>query len=53
MPHEGYEIFEIHPVRLGGDPVDPKNKMKLTREEHIKYVVFWNRKIAALLKQKP
>jgi len=42
----GKEIFEVHPVILGGDPTDPANKVVLTREEHIKAVRFWNRVIA-------
>jgi len=42
----GKEIFEIHPVILGGDPVDPKNKTVLDREQHIQAVNYWNRVIA-------
>ncbi|RPJ52067.1 MAG: hypothetical protein EHM23_33340 [Acidobacteria bacterium] len=40
---EGREIFEILPIKLGGDPTDPKNKTTLTREKHIQAVRFWNR----------
>jgi hypothetical protein len=48
------EIFEIKPVILGGSPTDPANKMVLTREEHIKAVVYWNKLIADLrAKQNP
>jgi hypothetical protein len=38
----GREIFEIHPIILGGNPTDPSNKVLLTREEHIKAVRYWN-----------
>lgn len=36
------EIFEIHPVILGGDPTDSANKTLLTRAEHIEAVHYWN-----------
>jgi hypothetical protein len=39
----GMEIFEITPIILGGSPTDPANKTMLTREDHIKAVVYWNR----------
>lgn len=39
------EVFEVHPVILGGDPTDRKNKTLLTREQHIQAVVYWNREI--------
>ncbi len=41
----GKEVFEIHPVILGGDPTDPNNKTLLSREQHIQAVVYWNREI--------
>jgi hypothetical protein len=41
----GKEVFEIHPVILGGSPTDPANKTVLSREEHIQAVVYWNRVI--------
>ena len=44
----GMEIFEITPVILGGDPVDPKNKTLLTRAQHIEAVRYWNRVIRRL-----
>lgn len=44
----GKEIFEITPVILGGSPTDLSNKVLLTREEHIKAVVYWNRIVAEL-----
>ena len=39
----GLEVFEIHPVILGGDPMDPANKCTLTREQHFEAVRYWNR----------
>lgn len=44
----GKEIFEITPVILGGSPTDPANKTVLTREDHIKAVVHWNKVIKEL-----
>ena len=44
----GKEIFEITPVILGGSPTDPANKALLSREDHIKAVVYWNRIIEEL-----
>jgi len=46
------EIFEVHPVILGSDPIDPTNKVLLTRKEHIKAVRFWNRVIAEQRRKK-
>ena len=48
----GKEIFEIHPIILGGSPTDPTNKAILTREQHIQAVAYWNREIQKLRKQK-
>ena len=45
----GMEIFEITPVLLGGDPVDPKNKTVLTRQQHIEAVRYWNNMIRTRL----
>lgn len=44
----GMEIFEITPVIVGGDPVNPKNKTLLTREQHMEAVRYWNGLIAEL-----
>jgi hypothetical protein len=41
--YAGKEIFEIHPVILGGSPTDPANKTVLTRAQHIEAVRYWNR----------
>jgi hypothetical protein len=46
----GMEIFEITPIILGGDPVDPKNKTVLTRQQHIEAVRYWNKLIRDLRK---
>lgn len=39
----GKEIHEIQPVVFGGDPLDPKNKIPLSPNDHAKLVVFWNK----------
>jgi hypothetical protein len=44
----GKEIFEVHPIILGGSQNDPKNKVVLTRSEHIKAVNYWNKIIRDL-----
>jgi hypothetical protein len=46
------ELFEITPVILGGDPVDPKNKTWLTRQQHFEAVRYWNRVIHELRERK-
>lgn len=38
----GKEIFEIHPVILGGSPNDLQNKALLNRQQHIDAVRYWN-----------
>lgn len=48
----GKEIFEIHPVILGGSPTDPNNKAVLSREEHIQLVRYWNGVISGLRNKK-
>lgn len=45
---QGKEVFDITPVVLGGSPTDPSNKTLLTREEHIKAVVYWNQVVKQL-----
>jgi hypothetical protein len=44
------EVFEIHPVILGGSPTDPTNKTILTRQQHIEAVRYWNNVIRDLRK---
>lgn len=41
--YAGKQIHEIHPVKFGGSPTDPANKIALTPAEHAKYTTFWNR----------
>ena len=36
------EIFEKHPIVLGGDPSDKTNKVLIDEKEHVKAVVFFN-----------
>jgi len=47
----GKEIFEIKPIILGGSPTDSKNKIALSRKEHIKAVNYWNSIIRDLRKK--
>ncbi len=49
----GKEIFEIHPVVLGGSATDPTNKVALTREQHIAAVRYWNKVISDMREVKP
>lgn len=44
----GKELFDIHPVKLGGDSHDVSNKTYLSRTNHIKLVRFWNSHIRCL-----
>lgn len=44
------EIFEVHPIILGGSPTDENNKIILTREQHIEAVNYWNKIIKDLKK---
>lgn len=39
----GTEIFEVKPVKFGGSPTDPQNKIKVDRRTHIRLVRYWNR----------
>lgn len=45
---KGLEIFDITPIVLGGNPNDAKNKVLLSRKEHIEAVRYWNRIIKEL-----
>jgi hypothetical protein len=40
---KGKEVHEIHPVKFGGDPTDPTNKMILPKEEHLDLTLWWAR----------
>ena len=39
----GKQIHEIQPVKYGGSPTDPANKIALTPQEHAQYTNWWNR----------
>lgn len=39
---KGFEIAELTPVMIGGDPLAPENKVYLTRKQHIEFVNYWN-----------
>jgi RHS repeat-associated protein len=38
----GKHIHEIHPVKFGGSPTDPANKVYLSPAEHAKFTSWWN-----------
>ena len=42
-PTAGKEIREKHPVVLGGDPVNPDNKVFIAPPEHAEASTFFNR----------
>ena len=42
----GMELVEITPILLGGDPIEAKNKMWLTRQQHFEFVRHWNKVIS-------
>ena len=39
----GKQIHEIQPVKFGGSPTDPSNKIPLTPSEHAKATTWWRR----------
>jgi RHS repeat-associated protein len=41
--YDGKQIHERQPVKFGGSPTDPNNKMALTPERHRDYNRFWAR----------
>ncbi len=47
----GMEIYELHPVILGGSPNDPSNRTAVTRAQHIQLVRYWNREIQQIQEQ--
>ncbi|MGN0495921.1 MAG: polymorphic toxin-type HINT domain-containing protein, partial [Lachnospiraceae bacterium] len=40
---KGLEIHEVLPVKFGGNPIDVDNKVVLTKKQHSKFTVFWNK----------
>jgi len=47
----GMELAETTPTIVGGNPNDPENKVRLTRQQHFEMVRYWNRVISDLRKQ--
>lgn len=47
----GMELFEVLPVILGGNPIDPGNKVWLNRYQHFEAVRYWNNVISKLRKE--
>jgi toxin YxiD len=45
---DGLEIHEVKPVKFGGSPDDPGNKVFLTPEEHQQFTNFWNGELRRL-----
>jgi hypothetical protein len=43
VAYAGKEIHEIHPVKFGGSPTDPANKIALTPGEHTSATTWWAR----------
>jgi hypothetical protein len=41
----GMVAHEVHPVALGGDPIDPANRILITLEKYVELVAWWNRQI--------
>jgi len=39
----GKDIHEVKPVKFGGSPTDPTNKVYLDRNDHKEYTKFWNK----------
>jgi hypothetical protein len=39
----GQQIHEIQPVKFGGSPTDPANKIPLTPQQHAPATTWWNR----------
>ncbi|GAB4191302.1 MAG: hypothetical protein Fur006_34290 [Coleofasciculaceae cyanobacterium] len=44
----GKQIHEIKPVKFGGSPTDPSNKIALSLQEHAKLTTWWNRLLREL-----
>lgn len=40
--YAGKQIHEILPVKFGGSPTDPRNKIAVSRSEHTQLTNFWN-----------
>lgn len=44
----GKQIHEIQPVKFGGSPTDPANKIPLTRQQHAQVTTWWSRFLRSL-----
>jgi hypothetical protein len=40
--YAGKQIHEVLPVKFGGNPTDPANKIALTPGQHAELTNFWN-----------
>jgi hypothetical protein len=40
---KGLQLHEMKPVKFGGSPTDPANKVRLSPKDHAEYTKFWNR----------
>jgi len=38
---QGKHVHEIHPVKFGGNPIDPANKVGLTPQQHYETSAWW------------
>ena len=45
---DGLQVHEVKPVKFGGSPDEPGNKIFLTPEEHQEYTRFWNNELRRL-----
>jgi hypothetical protein len=41
--YEDKEIHHIHPIKFGGDTVDPSNFLALSSKDHLVLTLWWNR----------
>jgi hypothetical protein len=41
--YDGKHIHEIHPIKFGGSPTDPANKIALSPEDHYAINAWWGR----------
>ena len=48
---KGKHIHEIHPVKFGGSPTDPANKIALEKERHVPITGWWNKLMYMVQKQ--
>ncbi len=49
--YNGLEIHEIHPVKFGGSPTDPLNKIAIPRDYHRQVVTpWWNSNMRSVYK---